>query len=168
MKYHRLEAGGFPQCRMNSTIIPLPLRERSPRSRPAAGQARGHNLAEVFSHPHPCPLPFMHPREREWLAARTSKTLASLQGEAKARGSFSPRRAGEGRDEGEKSSGGCRWPPRPVPGDGLGDRPLPPTRERRGKVDFELGTGEPTVFAILVIQCPSGMVEISRLQAERG
>jgi hypothetical protein len=54
---------------MNSTILPLPLpagrqalRERSPRSYPAAGRVRGHNLAEVCLPPLPLPSPVYAPQ----------------------------------------------------------------------------------------------------------
>ena len=62
LKYRRLEAGQFPECRMNSTIIPLPLRERSHRNRSAAGWARGHNWAEAFLPPSLLPSPVYAPQ----------------------------------------------------------------------------------------------------------
>ena len=62
LKYHRLEAGGFPERRMNSTIIPLPLRERPHRSCSPAGRVRGHNLAKAFLPPSPLPSPVYAPQ----------------------------------------------------------------------------------------------------------
>ena len=60
LKYHRLEAGGFPARRMNSTLLLLPLRERSPRNRSAAGRVRGHSLAALLL-PSPLPSPIDAP-----------------------------------------------------------------------------------------------------------